>query len=455
MSSSNRTQQLRKAHSGRTRARAKPQVKKKVVFSLGSPLPHVERWIKEPIPATQSPIELAELGKADSNLPGAEEVTTPQSEGSKPRQTAAGVTHGDRHNNAGQPVFSYQPSNDRPTREERTDDTTDTRKSKDGNQNRFAIDSEPIGRQEDGDVEDDDKDPDEDRNWWARIRARHKELLGEFLATCIAVFMGLASTLSVNLSANQDVKYGSYETTCWAWGFAWMLGIYIGGGSSGAHLNPAISICFWLFRGFPAKSCVKYVVVQVVASLVAGALAYGIYRDTIRYVDPTMTTTANSFFSHPQEWVSLGSAVFDQIVGSAIMMIAVLGLGDDKNNPPGAGMHAFVLGLLVTTLKFALGYNIGSALNPASDFGPRIIAWAVGYRGPEVWGQNWWLLGPWIGTLGGSLIGSLIYDITSFAGLESPVNYRWTKRGEKNPFQKRTKKIQNGVRDLFHLGSED
>lgn len=152
----------------------------------------------------------------------------------------------------------------------------------------------------------------------------------------------MGATLSVNLSATQDVKYGTYETSCWAWGFAWMFGIYLGGGVSGAHMNPAISISLSLFRGFPWRSCLVYVVVQFVAGIAAGALAYGIYRDTIRYVDPTMSNTAKTFFSSPQEWVSLGTAFFHQMVGSAIMMIAVFALGDDQNNPPGAGMHALV-----------------------------------------------------------------------------------------------------------------
>lgn len=114
-----------------------------------------------------------------------------------------------------------------------------------------------------------------------------------------------------------------------------MFGIYLGGGVSGAHMNPAISISLSLFRGFPWRSCLVYVVVQFVAGIAAGALAYGIYRDTIRYVDPTMSNTAKTFFSSPQEWVSLGTAFFHQ-------MIAVFALGDDQNNPPGAGMHALV-----------------------------------------------------------------------------------------------------------------
>ncbi|KAI1479064.1 aquaporin-like protein [Daldinia eschscholtzii] len=420
--------------------------KKKPIFSLGAPLPRKVRWAKEPVdvpsrPVAKSPEDLAELGEGDFDGAGGPNVeklhSAAGSEYSGARRTAAGVTHGDRHNDVGQPVFEYQPGEENSARRERTNDTHDTNRSNKEDLRNYGIDSEPLGGHRDQeDVEEGDRDPDELRNWWARIRAKHPEPLAEFLATGIAIFMGLGATLAVNLSATQDVKYGTYETSCWAWGFAWMFGIYLGGGVSGAHMNPAISISLSLFRGFPWRSCLVYIIVQFVAGIVAGALAYGIYRDTIIYVDPTMTNTAKTFFSSPQEWVSLGSAFFDQVVGSAIMMIAVFALGDDQNNPPGAGMHALVLGLLVTTLKFTLGYTIGSALNPASDFGPRVVAWAVGYRGPEVFQTGWWFYGPWLATLVGSIIGCAIYDGFIFVGTESPINYRI-----KGRVKKRTRRL--------------
>ncbi|KAI0149920.1 aquaporin-like protein [Hypoxylon sp. NC0597] len=410
------------------------QDKKKPIFSLGKPLPRKVRWARKPanLPKKdppKSPEDLAERGEVDvdhvPSLSNVETRGTTASQASRARRTAAGADHSGRHNDVHQPTFEYQPGQDKTGRRERTTDTHGTNKSHKEDNRNFGIDSEPLGQRERKEVEKGDRDPDEFRNWWARIRAKYPEPLAEFLATGIAVFMGLGATLAVNLSDNQ---YGTYETECWAWGFAWMFGIYLGGGVSGAHMNPAISISLSLFRGFPWRSCLIYITVQLIASITAGALAYGIYKDSILHIDPSMSTIAKTFFSTPKEWVSGGTAVFDQVVGGAIMMIAVFALGDDQNNPPGAGMHALVLGLLVTTLKFTLGYNIGSALNPASDFGPRIVAWAVGYRGPETFQTMWFLYGPWLATLVGSVVGCIIYDSFVFVGTESPINYRM-KRG--------------------------
>lgn len=154
---------------------------------------------------------------------------------------------------------------------------------------KFQIDADNHGGQRENDaVEDGRADPNTMRNWWARFRAKYPELLAECLCTAMSVFLGVAGTLSVNLSRNQSSQYGTYETLCWAWGLAFMFGIYMGGGVSGAHMNPAISISLAVYRGFPWRRCVAYVVVQVLGAFVGGILAYGLYYDAIMEVDPTM-----------------------------------------------------------------------------------------------------------------------------------------------------------------------
>lgn len=232
----------------------------------------------------------------------------------------------------------------------------------------------------------------------------------------------MCATLQVNLS---NGEYGSYELSCWAWGLAFMFGIYLGGGVSGAHMNPAISFSFWIFRGFPGKQMLIYWLCQVLACIVAAALAYAIFHDTIHYVDPGLVDTASSFYSKPQSFVSPTTAFFTQFVAAAVMMMVTLSLGDDQNNPPGAGLHAFVMGLLVTCQKMTLGYNTGVALNPASDFGPRLVCLMVGYNTNMFTEMGlWWLWGPWVATVVGSVAGCTVYDSFVFVGSESPVNYR-------------------------------
>ena len=53
------------------------------------------------------------------------------------------------------------------------------------------------------------------------------------------------------------------------------------------------------------------------------------------------------------------TAFFTEFLGSAILVGSILALGDDTNAPPGAGMQAFIIGIIITIVILALGYNTG------------------------------------------------------------------------------------------------
>ncbi|KAF1344326.1 aquaporin-like protein [Delphinella strobiligena] len=268
------------------------------------------------------------------------------------------------------------------------------------------------------------------RNRWARIRAQSPEPLAEFVATAISVYIGLAASLSKTTS---NGEYGDFHTQSLSWGFGVMFGIYVAGGVSGAHLNPAISITLSLFRGFPWRRCGVYIIAQILGGLVAGAIAFAVYHDAIYNFDPALTPAKSgiALFTIPQPFASISTAFFNEFISGVVLMTVLLALGDDTNAPPGAGMNAFILGLLVTTLIFCSGYQTGLALNPARDFGPRLIALWMGYPRSIFSGYSWWWLwGCWVAPLVGCITGCTVYDTMVFSGGESPLNYRWPSKKE-------------------------
>ncbi|KAG0650257.1 hypothetical protein D0Z07_3322 [Hyphodiscus hymeniophilus] len=303
----------------------------------------------------------------------------------------------------------------------------------------------------------------DDHNLWSSIRARFREPLAECLATMIAVLIGLCTNLAVQTSANTS---GIYLSTNWAWGLGVMIGIYIAGGISGGHLNPAISLMLSLYRGFPFRKALVYITAQVLGAFFAGLIAYGVYRDAIVSFDllggqPATETGATqplglftggsgkSFFTQPAPFASVGAGFINEFVATAILACAVLALGDDSNAPPGAGMHALIVGLVVTVLTMAFGYNTGACMNPARDFGPRIATAAVGY-GSEVFTTKnaWWIYGAWGATISGALVGGFLYDVAIFVGGESPVNYpRSKKREVKNKAKRRWFSFKRSVNE--------
>lgn len=140
-----------------------------------------------------------------------------------------------------------------------------------------------------------------------------------------------------------------------------MVGIYIAGGISGAHLNPAISIALWIYRGFPGRRCCYYIIAQVLGGLTAGGIAYLLYRDSIAHFDPhaAMNPSGVGFYTGPLAYVSRSTAFFTEFVADAVLVCTILAMGDDSNAPPGAGMHSFVIGLVVFVASIVFGYNTG------------------------------------------------------------------------------------------------
>jgi aquaglyceroporin related protein len=257
---------------------------------------------------------------------------------------------------------------------------------------------------------------------WSVIRTHHREALAESLAVFVQLTIGFSADLAVT-AANA----GNPNTTAWAWGFATMIAIYISGGVSGAHLNPAITVMLWFYRGFPKRKMPEYFAAQFIGAFCAALAAYGAYYHSIQqysisYSNPD-PAIINSFVTSQREvWIGPATAFWNEFLGTAILTITILALGDDQNAPPGAGMNSLIIGIVITCLSIAFAYQTGAALNPSRDFGPRLALLALGY-GKQLFTNPYWFYGPWAGALTGSFTGGFLYDFMIFTGGESPINY--------------------------------
>ncbi|GAA5904004.1 uncharacterized protein JCM6883_002052 [Sporobolomyces salmoneus] len=267
------------------------------------------------------------------------------------------------------------------------------------------------------------------RNYWGTVRYALREPMAEFLGTMTLVVLGIGADCQTKISAESSTN------TYFVWGFAVMISVYIAGGISGGHTNPAVTISLAIFRGFPWKMVPRYILAQVLGAFVGALMIYGNYKRAIHSYDPNMlihasadpplNASATLFFTAPAAQVGTTPLGFAQeILAGGILMIAVLALGDENNAPPGAGLGAIVLGFVVVAIGMSNGWVSGYAINPARDIGPRFALWAIGY-GTKVWTHDdcWWIFGPLLGPLVGSIGGCLAYDLLIFNGPGSPVNW--------------------------------
>lgn len=257
---------------------------------------------------------------------------------------------------------------------------------------------------------------------WSVIRTHHREALAESLGVFVQLTLGFCGDLAVVLAAA-----GNPNTTDWVWGFATMMAIYISGGISGAHLNPAITMMLWFYRGFPKRKMPEYFAAQFIGAFIAALAAYGVYYHSIHnylILNPSdKASIVDSFVtSQREDYIVPVAAFFNEFLGTAILAITILALGDDQNAPPGGGMNALIIGLVITVVSMCFAFQTGGAFNPSRDFGPRLALLALGY-GSELFTNPYWFYGPWAGALTGAFVGAFIYDFMVFTGGESPVNY--------------------------------
>ncbi len=237
------------------------------------------------------------------------------------------------------------------------------------------------------------------------------ELAAEFAGTMILILFGVGVVAQV---AGGGI--GDHDSIAWAWGLGVMLGVYVAGRISGAHLNPAVTIALAVFRGFPWRKVAPYSLAQTLGAFVAALLVRWNYSEVIADLDPGHTIATQGIFStlpgNGTFPVGTGGALRDQIIGTAILLFLILAVTDLRNTSPAANLAPFVIGLIVVAIGMAWGTDAGYAINPARDFGPRLASFLTGYG--TAWRDQYGDLYFWVPIVGpviGALIGAALYDL--------------------------------------------
>jgi glycerol uptake facilitator protein len=236
------------------------------------------------------------------------------------------------------------------------------------------------------------------------------EMAAEFFGTCILILFGVGVVAQVVAGG-----LGDHDSIAWAWGLGVMLGIYVAGRISGAHLNPAVTVAFATFRGFPWRKVAPYVVAQTAGAFVAALVVRWDYTEVLAKFDPGHTIKSQFVFStlpgNGSAPVSDFGALRDQIIGTAILLFLIFAITDARNSAPAANLTPFIIGLLVVAIGMAFGTDAGYAINPARDFGPRLASYLTGYS--HAWRDQYGHLYFWVPIAGpviGAVIGAALYQ---------------------------------------------
>jgi glycerol uptake facilitator protein len=239
------------------------------------------------------------------------------------------------------------------------------------------------------------------------------EMLAEFIGTFVLVLVGDAIVAMVALFGTGvpgEIVRGGFTNITIGWGLAVMMGTWIAGRVSGAHLNPAVSIALAIYRDFPWRKVAPYCLAQTLGALAAAALVYWNYLPAFQAYDPALDRSAAIFTTFPSFPQVPFAGLLDQTIGTALFLMMILALADQYNDGPGAGPGALIAGLGVTAIGMAFGGAHGYAINPAADFGPRLFTVLAGFRnnGLSDGGRVFWI--PIAAPILGGIIGSAAYE---------------------------------------------
>ena len=239
-----------------------------------------------------------------------------------------------------------------------------------------------------------------------------RELYAEFLGTFVLIAFGAGVVAQVVLSNQQN---GNYLSINIAWGFAVTMGVYVAGGVSGAHINPAVTLALAVRRDFPWSKVLPYSIAQIAGAFTGAAIVFLVYRAAFDNFDGGTRMiagekgTAGIFATYPQPYLSTTGALIDQIVGTALLLLVIRAIVDARNNATG-NLGPIVIGFLVMVIGMAFGLNAGYAINPARDFGPRLFTAIAGWSFDVFRANNYYFWVPIVGPLIGGPLGAIVYD---------------------------------------------
>lgn len=247
-----------------------------------------------------------------------------------------------------------------------------------------------------------------------------REFAGECIGTFILVLFGCGS---VAVSVLFDAHAGLMQIAL-AWGIGVMLAIYATRHLSCAHLNPAVSLAMAFSRRMSSRKLPCYLLAQFMGAILAAGALYLCFASSIEAYEiakgitrgtPESAYVAKMFgeyYNLPGNGSAMGmfSAMWIEAFGTFLLVFMIFSLTEGCNvGRPSNGAAPVFIGLSVSAIICLLAPLTQAGLNPARDFGPRLVAWCMGW-GEAAWPDDTfgfffvYILGPVLGGLIAALV---------------------------------------------------
>ena len=223
----------------------------------------------------------------------------------------------------------------------------------------------------------------------------------EVTGTALLILLGVGVVANVALGKTFG-NGADWLLIAFGWGLAVFVGVYAAA-SSGAHLNPAVTIALRVSGAdvyapgvdVTVGSTLVYFAGEFLGAFLGAVLAWAAYRK--HYDLPEVAGTQLGTFSTGPAIKSTVDNLVTEVIATFVLIYIILRFGDT----PGE-LGPLAVALLVVAIGASLGGPTGYAINPARDLGPRIAhaVLPIKGKGDSNWAYAWVpVVGPVIGAV--------------------------------------------------------
>jgi len=240
--------------------------------------------------------------------------------------------------------------------------------------------------------------------------------VAELIGTMLLILFGNGVVANV-LLARTNGHDGGWIVIAAGWGIAVFIGAFCANEFSGAHINPAVTVAMVIGGKLALSQAAGYIGAQMIGAMIGAFLVYLFYRAHFNVTDDADAKLA-CFCTAPNIRKS-GQAFFCEIIGTFALILPIFLMSTmHPDSSPVVGLGSLGLlpvGLLVFGIGLSLGGTTGYAINPARDFGPRLVHAMLPIKGKRDsdWSYAWV---PVAGPIAGAVLAAVVYRIiTLFA----------------------------------------
>ena len=227
---------------------------------------------------------------------------------------------------------------------------------------------------------------------------------GEIVGTALLIILGDGVVANVLLNKTNGFNSGWIVITM-GWSMAVFTGVFVSAASSGAHLNPAVTIALAYAGKFDWSLVPAYFAAQMIGAMIGAFVVWVAYK---QHFDATENV------SYKLAVFCTGPAIrhpvhnfITEAIGTFVLIFGILSLIKPANSL--GSLNALPVALLVLGIGLSLGGPTGYAINPARDLGPRIMhaILPIKNKGTSDWSHSWI---PVVGPIVGGLLAAVLFQ---------------------------------------------